>query len=272
MKPSEAVIRLRSVSGFVLFCLLAVVHAAEPQGVALPTHHPVPGGIAVIRLNVDGEGEPQARYGRTPILVINNDGGWRGIVGIDLDTPLGNYVVTATSSSGETTTGDFSVTPYEYPLKSSGRPNVLPHPLQLPDTWTATLFASFPFVLPAESIRIERFGTLYTDGDDMLPVESAILHVSGDSDVRAPGRGLIAELYEYGEENFFVTIDHGMGLHSALGPIRKPRRKVGDMTERGEVLARFEPRNSISPKLHWRTSLNGVNIDPLLLTQRPAGN
>lgn len=257
-----------AVAGLILFGLLATVSAAGPPQVALLLgHHPVPGGIAVVRLQVEGDGEPQARYGRTPILVIKSDGVWRGIVGISLDTPLGNYVVTATSSTGETSTSGFSVTPYEYPLKSSGRPEVIPHPLILPDTWTGKLLTSFPFVLPVESTRIERFGTLYTNGNDVLPVQSAILHVSGDSEVRAPGRGLIVELFEYGEANFFVTIDHGMGLHSALGPIRKPRRKVGDIAERGEVLAEFEPGNSISAQLHWKAALNGVNVDPLLLTR-----
>ena len=69
-------------------------------------------------------------------------------------------------------------------------------------------------------------------------------------------------------EVFYVTIDHGMGLYSSVGPIKQLRKENGKAVDRGEVLGKFEYHKTLFRDVYWRTTLNGVAVNPFLFTEQ----
>lgn len=238
---------------------LSAGHAAQ-----YPLHHPVPGGVAVIELAVRDGAEFTARFGRKPIMVLKRGGTWYGVVGLDLDAPLGNYLITVRAEEEETTAQEFTVTPFSYPFKS-GPPASRTLPPREPPVWRPQLDTGFPLLYPASSASVEPFGTRYVEGDNIVPVQCVMLHVPATAEVTAPGGGAIVELNEYQTGSYYLTIDHGMGLHSSIGPITRPRKAQGEAVDQGEVVGEFDPAES--PSLNWQLSLNGARVNPLLFTE-----
>ena len=230
-----------------------------------PVHHPVPGGVAVIKLTVPGAGKLTARFGRKPIMVLNQGGEWYGVVGLDLDAPLGSYVITVRTEEEEIASQEFAVIPFSYPFKT-GRPAGRALPVGKPLTWRPELDTDFPLMYPAGSASLEPFGTRYVEGESIVPVRCVMLRVSATVEVTAPGGGAIAELNEYEAGSFYITIDHGMSLHSSIGPITKPRKEQGQAVKKGEVVGEFNPEQTVPTTLNWQVLLNGVNVNPLLFT------
>lgn len=239
--------------------------AALAQAAQFPVHQPVPGGVAVIKLS-GVHGEFSARYGRRPILVFEDDGAWFAVVGLDLDTPLGNYLITVRGDSDEpATTRDFTVVPFSYPLKHGVLHGVRQD--RLPELWRPQLDTDFPLLYPVAKGNLEPFGTRYVEGGHIVPAQSVMLRAPEPTDVVAPGGGVVAGLTALESGAFYMIIDHGMSLYSSLGPILEPRREAGQAVQQGEILGRFDPDRSDSRTLNWQLALNGVNVNPLLFTE-----
>lgn len=235
-----------------------------------PTHRPVPGGVAVIELNVDSNSEVSARFGRTPILTMKNKGSWFGVVGIGLDTAQGNYLIMVnTAASEDPIIKEFSVIPHGYPLKAAHDHTVPTQSLHFAHNWRPKLDASFPLSPPVATATTVPFGTRYTEGDDMQPQRWTVFRLTNGQEIIAPGEGVVADIFKHEQqETFYVTIDHGMGLYSSVGPLRRLRAKNGQEVSKGEVLGAFEYDKSGSRAVYWKTVLNGVAVDPFLFTDQ----
>lgn len=243
---------------------VSICHA-EPY----PKHHPVPGGIAVIGLNIDSKNEVTARFGRTPILTIEDKGSWYGVVGIDLDTAQGNYLITVNTSSADPITKEFSVSPHGYLLKTKRDHTETPQPLNSPDVWRPELDASFPLLPPVATAKTVPFGTRYAEEKNMGPELWAVFHLMSGQEVVAPGQGVVADIFKAEEEEtFYVTIDHGMGLYSSVGPLKRLRTENGQQVDKGEVVGEFEYDKTVSRSVYWKTALNGVAVNPMLFTDQ----
>ena len=81
------------------------------------TGSPVPGGVAIVDLGPLSETRPQARYGSKNILVIQQDGHWKGVVGLSLKTLPGDYIVRYqdTANPGKDREVAIKVEPKMYP-------------------------------------------------------------------------------------------------------------------------------------------------------------
>lgn len=247
-----------------LICLAcAQASVAFGQIAGFPPHHPVPGGIVVIRLDVSEPAPPDTKFGRTPVMVMEDPDGWLGIVGIDLDTPLGNYLVTTIDSSGDTGAKDFSIMPYSYPL-AAGETIPFPSEVETSSAWVADFRAEFPFVKPIEAAKDDAFGTRYIEGESIEFARSITLHVPEKREVLAPGAGKVAQIVATEDSGTFVVLDHGMGLYTYLGPLLTGL-EIDAEVDAGEPIGEFVPNAGSSPALHWKTTLNGVAVDPLLL-------
>lgn len=234
-----------------------------------PKHHPVPGGIAVVGLNISSKQDVIARFGRTRILTVKDEGFWYGIVGIELDAAQGNYLITASTSSEDPIVRQFSVGPYSYPLRARRNTKSTPGPIVTPDAWRPQLDAVFPLLPPVTTSKIVPFGTRYANADDAGPEQWVAFFLNSSQDVVAPGQGIVVDVSpNEEEETLYVTIDHGMGLYSSLGPMKQLQKGNGKAVERGEVLGEFEYQKTLSRAVYWKTKLNGVAVDPLLFIER----
>lgn len=247
--------------------LLTTAVSSVSRATQYPVHQPVPGGIAVIALQT-GRGEnPRARFGRTPILVLNRNGVWLGIVGIDLDMALGNYLITVKTAE-EDFSLDFSVTPYSYSFEQGLEKPVFPPDSNPSVPWRPELEASFPLMSPVKAKRASKFGTRYANDEDVQPVSWAILSGTDAAEVFAPGQGVVVDIVENEEIDFYLTIDHGMGLQSRVGPLMQVRTAVGESVKRGETLGEL---GAGARSLNWKVLLNGVAVNPILVTDQLVG-
>lgn len=260
----------RFVAGRIVPVLLAgVLHAIPPSHAQqYPKHHAVAGGIAIIPLNLDIQKGVQAKFGRTPILMYKHKGSWIGVVGIDLDTGQGNYLISVSIPNQDPTTQEFSVKPYSYPLRSQRENTILPLPFNPPDKWRPELHATFPLLPPVQTKTMVPFGTRYAAGGDQGPETGVVFSVSTSQKVVAPGEGIVFEILKPEEEGWiYVTIDHGMGLFSSLGPINRLLKENGQPVDKGEVLGEVDHDRTAPTGLYWQTALNGAVINPLLFTE-----
>lgn len=244
--------------------LLIIAGSSVSRATQYPVHQPVPGGIAVIALQ-NGQGEnPRARFGRTPILVLNRNGVWLGIVGIDLDTALGNYLITVKTAKEDYSLG-FSVTPYSYSFEQGVEKPVFPPDRNPSVPWRPKLEASFPLLSPVKARRASKFGARYGNDEDVQPLKWTTLKGIDSAEVFAPGRGVVVDIVENDEINSYLTIDHGMGLQSRVGPVKQVRTAVGEAVNRGQTLGEL---GAGARSLNWKVLLNGVTVNPILVTDQ----
>lgn len=250
--------------------LVALLWALLPFSVSAaqyPLHQPVPGGIAVIELGRSWDENHEARFGRTPILVLERNGSWHGVVGIGLDMALGNYLVSVKSPDQVSSLG-FYVKPHSYPFKEKFAKLGVPTDLRPPVTWRPGLDAAFPLISPVEGTRVEQFGSHYQAGETPGSVRWAVLGDIQGNEVVAPGAGVIADVFYTDGLNYFATIDHGMGLYSCVGPIRDVKKEAGQSVTAGETLGALGIDTTRPHTLYWKVTLNGVAVNPALVSDQ----
>ena len=94
-----------------LICLGIPVWAAV---LSLPRHSPVPGGVAVIPLDVDASEPPAVRYDDRMIMVVRDGDRWVAVVGIPLDTPPDSKTRQIQSASSDERQQTFAVCDKHY--------------------------------------------------------------------------------------------------------------------------------------------------------------
>jgi murein DD-endopeptidase MepM/ murein hydrolase activator NlpD len=247
--------------------LLTIAASSVSRATQYPVHQPVPGGIAVIALQTGRGDDPRARFGRTPILVLNRNGEWLGIVGIDLDTALGNYLITVKTAEEDFSLG-FSVTPFSYTFERSAVKPGFPPDRSTTVPWRPELEASFPLMSPVKASRVSQFGMRYANDEDVQPVRWVTLSGIDSVEVFAPGRGVVVDVVDIDETNFYLTIDHGMGLQSQVGPLTQLRTAVDESVKRGETLGELGAETPGAASLNWAVLLNGVAVNPKLVADQ----
>lgn len=251
-------------------CALFALLAVDPSDAAAskyPVHQPVPGGIAVIEIGPDwGEGY-EARFGSRPILVLQRNGAWLGVVGIGLDTALGNYLISVKTPDDMSSLG-FYVKAHSYPFKEEFSTLGVPGELNPASSWRPGLDASFPLISPVEGTRVEQFGSRHAVGNAAESVNWAVMSDIRSKDVVAPGGGAVADVFNTDGINYFVTIDHGMGLYSCVGPIRNFVLEQGQPVKKGETLGALGIDTVRPHTLYWKVTLNGVAVNPELVSDQ----
>ena len=214
------------------------------------------------------------------------DGVWRGLVGIDLETEPGDYLlaVRASTAGGHTvhTTYTLSVEPKEFPtrhLKVSPSfvnppPDVIDR-IQTEARDTAALFQTASadrrwrggFAAPVSGESTSSFGrrSVY-NGEPRSPHSGTDFRAGDGTPVGAPNAGRVAltgDLYFSGN---VVIIDHGWGLYSYFAHLSAIDVVEGERVIRGPVVGRVGSTGRVTgPHLHWTVRLNDARVDPLSL-------
>src|SRR3569833_1808384 len=76
---------------------------------ALPKDAAVPGGVAVIALEHRTGAAPRAYFNKQRTMVIRDNDTWYAVVGLPLDSALGEHVITIRNGDGAETTQRFAV-------------------------------------------------------------------------------------------------------------------------------------------------------------------
>jgi murein DD-endopeptidase MepM/ murein hydrolase activator NlpD len=203
----------------------------------------------------------------------------RVLVGIDLDTPPGTYLVDV-QAGDEHAAEPLVVQPKAFRTRrlTVDEAFVTPPPsvaeriteeaALLDRTWQQSARERLwtgSFVRPVPDASNSAFGTRSVfngharsphGGADFLSPAGAVVH--------APGAGRVAiarDLYFSGNT---VVIDHGLGLFSMLAHLSVIDVHEGEMVEPDQRIGQVGATGRVTgPHLHWAVRLAGARIDPL---------
>ena len=84
------------------------------------------------------------------------------------------------------------------------------------------------------------------------------------SPILAPADGIVTYASRKGLMGNMVTIDHGFGMLTRYGHLKKILKKKGSRVKRGETIALMgNTGRSTGPHLHYEVRLNGVAVNPM---------
>ncbi|WP_374244328.1 peptidoglycan DD-metalloendopeptidase family protein [Zoogloea sp.] len=277
--PVTQVITKVIVTGTAAMLLSASVHAGfRPEA--------VPGGVAGIIVAPAGAPRPEVRYEGRPVLLVPQRDGWRALVGLSLDTPVGERTLDI-GPEGQSRPLRFDVTPKDYPVQKLTIKNpkmVTPDPtdvaridaerkrqLEIRSQFRDVPVPRTDLALPAEGRLSSRFGLRRVfNGEPRAPHTGLDVAVPAGTPIRAPADGvvtLVDDLYFNGKT---VFVDHGQGFVSMVCHLDRASVEAGQPVRRGEMLGLSgSSGRATGPHLHWSVYLNGAAVDPALFIAPP---
>ena len=262
----------------------------------LPMHYPVPGGIAVIKL--DSDTQPQmVKFQKRRILTREANHAWYAVVGLPLSLKPGEYSLTY-KTSGHSHRIPFTVQPKDYEtqyITIKDKRKVNPNKQDLERigkeskiirtalaTWSEQSNVPFDFVLPVEGRLSSPFGLRrFFNGQPRKPHSGLDIAAAKGTPILAPAAGKIITTGDYFFNGNTIFIDHGQGLVTMFCHLNKIRVKPGQVVDQGQQLGEVGMTGRVTgPHLHWSVSLNNARIEPRLLLgpeyrtelSRPTGN
>lgn len=275
----------------------AIPDTPGPGQIFDPIGESVPGGVAVIAIEVPEDGRPEARFGNRPLLTVFHLGQWWALVGLASSVLPGNYVVNTDTDKGETGSAEFAVLA-QAPRRPQGQKRtasgITPDREAGADSQplVALLDASEvdinPSIRPLDTRKFTTFSTAPPDLDLSSVTESVGLTAYGavldgaairrhdyisyqtrsGAQVYAPATGIVRAMTADGRSKKTLYLDHGQGLITILGNVRQPLVALDQVVQRGEQLATAgSGRDTNFGRVDWALQMNGWLVDPAAVTE-----
>lgn len=268
--------------------ILVMATLAAAPTMALPRHAPVPGGIAVLKIDAVSTERPQAWFGEAQLAVVEDGGAWYALVGLPLSLPPGPRQI-AVEAGGERRQLSFEVVEKQYPtqrLQLRDLSKVTPGPDDeariererpiidaLKHHFSDAPMPETDFSLPATGPLSSRFGLRrFFNGQARSPHAGLDLSAPAGAPVLAPAAGTVIGVGDYFFTGNTIFVDHGQGLITIYAHLSRVDVAPGQAVDRGTSLgACGATGRATGPHLHWATVLNGTPVDPqLFLNPRAA--
>jgi hypothetical protein len=244
-------------------------------------HHPVPGGIAVIKIGKAPQA-PQASFQNKPVLVVKGpDQQWLAVVGLALEVPAGLQTLRVKGEASQEvrfTVQDKKYKEQRLTIQNTRQVNPLPEDLkrislelaaqkQAYLVFSPNTPSNIMFDKPVEGPLSSPFGLKrYFNGEPRAPHSGLDFAVPTGTPVKAPADGKVILTGNYFFNGNTVFLDHGQGLISMYCHLSVIEVAVGDTLQRGQVLGKVGATGRVTgAHLHWNVSLNDARIDPAIL-------
>ncbi|MBI2309027.1 MAG: peptidoglycan DD-metalloendopeptidase family protein [Rhodocyclales bacterium] len=259
--------------------LLVALLVSAGSAFALPRHAPVPGGIAVLR--IDGAQAPRVRFNERPQPVVRERGQWFALIGIPLDTEPGLLQAHVEDGAARRQLA-FAVRPTHYPTQRLRIPDermVTPPPelaarIEAEQQRLNALKQHFSpqpepatsFVLPAAGRLSARFGVRRVlNGEPRSPHSGLDVAVASGQPVRAPAAGTVLAVEDFHFAGRTVVIDHGQGVLTLYAHLSRIDVAVGQQLARAaRIGSSGASGRATGPHLHWVVIVGGTSVDPEL--------
>lgn len=255
--------------------LLALSWSIATSALDLPEDTRVPGGVAIVPLNVTSSDAPMARYRGDKVLVIDHDG-WKAVIGIPLDTEPGPQSLQLADR-----TIHFDIQPKAYPEErlTVKQKYVTPsqeHLTRIRSEQTRlrtalTHFSASPpetlrFSAPIQGRESSPFGLRrILNGEPRRPHSGLDLAAPTGTTILAPASGRVIDSGDFYFNGNTVLLDHGNGLITMYCHMSRILVENGQQLQEGEPLGEVGATGRVTgPHLHWGVTLNGTMIDPSL--------
>ncbi|MBS0348341.1 MAG: peptidoglycan DD-metalloendopeptidase family protein [Proteobacteria bacterium] len=252
----------------------------------LPAHaelrpESVPGGVASILVAEAGAPRPEVRYAGHPVLLQQRKEGWYALVGLPLDTPVGDQFLEL-GPDGARRSLPFHVAAKAYPVQRLTIKNpkmVNPDEADLDrinaerdrqisvrSQFRDVAVPRTDLALPATGRLSSRFGLRRIFNDEpRAPHTGLDVAVPSGTPVRAPADGMVTLVDDFYFNGRTVFVDHGQGFVSMVCHLDRASVQLGQAVRRGEVLGQSgSSGRATGPHLHWSVYLNGAAVDPAL--------
>lgn len=267
-----------------IFLLLLV--CAQATAANLPTPSLVPGGVAVIALDIDPAITPQAHYNNRRAMVLKVNGKWHAIVGIPLSAPSGQHHIKISNPGRKIFKVYFTVNKKDYRtqrLTIKNKRKVEPTKKDLERIWAEKkrIVAALKFWREQSSVELTLAppvdGTMSSsfglrrifNGKPRKPHSGMDIAAPEGTPIHAPAAGRVIELGDYFFNGKTVFIDHGQGLVTMYGHMSSIEVKKGQQLKRGDLVGKVGMTGRVTgPHLHWGVSLNNARVDPSLFITR----
>ncbi len=255
---------------------------AADTGVAFFEHNPVPGGIAIVDLQVpNSDIAPSAKLGDREVAVIAQNGSWYAIVGIALSTEPGTSTLSVDIARSSSTI-DFEVNDIQYEeqrivIKDDRKVNPAPLDMERIKKENVRIAAvkayrhetllSDGFQLPLEGILTSPFGLRRFFNDQPRRPHGGIdIAAATGTPIYAPATGLVVDTGDYFFTGNSVFLEHGLGLQTFYAHLSKIHVKTGDRVSTGDLIGEVGETGRVTgPHLHWSVGLNGTWVNPYLV-------
>ncbi|QKT02712.1 peptidoglycan DD-metalloendopeptidase family protein [Ectothiorhodospiraceae bacterium 2226] len=269
--------------GLALFALLGSALAAGTAW-AWPAHDPVPGGVAVVPLEISGSRAPLVTYGERRVLVLQREGRWHAVVGLPLSARPGVHRLELREGE-QPQRIEFSVHDKDYPtqhitLSSNRRVNLSEADLARHQRervkmdaalthWADASEVPVRFTLPVEGRLSSPFGLRrYFNEQPRAPHSGLDIAAPEGTPVTAPAPGRVLSVGDYFFNGNTVFLDHGQGLVTMYAHLHTIEVEPGQQVAQGEVVGTVGMTGrATGPHLHWGVSLNDARVDPLLFVE-----
>lgn len=262
------------------FTGLLVTFAASAQ--TLPHAEPVPGGVAVVSIDIATKDMPRAYLGNSRVMVIRENAKWFAVVGLPLSSHTGEHELRIIDDVGHKLRQPFTVRAKKYgeqriTLKNKRMVNPTREDMKRIGrdsgeiraaftTWREIETPPLTFDLPVEGPVSGVFGTRrFFNNQERQPHSGVDLAAPRGTPIRAPADGVVVGTGDYFFNGRTVFIDHGQGLISMYNHMDRIAVALGDSVKRGQRIGDVGMTGRVTgPHLHWGVSLNNVRVDPLM--------
>jgi murein DD-endopeptidase MepM/ murein hydrolase activator NlpD len=242
------------------------------------------GGTAMVRVRGQNLAGLTATLEGKPLPLIQTSGAAVAFVGIAPDHPLGDFPVVVRTPAGQETIAVLTITQTPWPVENipvsdeqadlitadaAQRELAIRGPII--QTLSTEALWSGVFQRPVAAPISDQFGIArsYNNG----PVSSFhsgtdFAAAQGDP-VMAAARGKVLYAGPLPVRGNSVIIDHGLGVLSGYHHLSEINVTVGQLVNAGDRIGRVGATGlATGPHLHWEVIVRGVNVDPMLWTQR----
>lgn len=270
----------------ILLAIALAVTGLSNNLFAMPSHQPVPGGIASLAIAPTTAKRPIVSYEGHRVTVIPYNNEWVALVGIPLKASAGQHQITIKHPvSHQQFDAPFTVLDKKYrlqrltikdrnkvnPDKSSSQRIVDEMQIQqkLKQQFTE-IDASLNFLSPVAGRDSGRFGLRrIINGENRSPHSGMDIAAPSGTPIKATENGKILYTGNFFFSGNVVYVDHGSGVISMYAHLSKINVNAGDFVRRGETIGLVGKTGRVTgPHLHWSVYLNGEAIDPSLFNPK----
>ncbi|MDH3273807.1 MAG: peptidoglycan DD-metalloendopeptidase family protein [Gammaproteobacteria bacterium] len=237
-----------------------------------------PGGVAFIDLGAAQGTTPVARFNGKRVLVMNEAGQWRAVVGVPLDAEIG--VASITLVDGQSI--EFTIAEHAYPEQ---RLEVAQSYVSLSDdnlervgrerkiidgalnSWRDADFNDVHLNAPLRGRRSSSFGLRrFFNDTPRSPHKGMDIAGGAGAEIVAPRGGVVTSTGNYYFNGNTVFIDHGQGFVTMYCHLSEIGVEDGQHVAAGMAIGAVGATGRVTgPHLHFGTYLNGTAVDPALL-------
>jgi murein DD-endopeptidase MepM/ murein hydrolase activator NlpD len=254
----------------------------------LPRENAVPGGVKIIRLDVQPGAMPYVDADGHRALVVFDGANWIAVVGIPLSAAPAARQVVVHSNQGRQqisflvgekryASQSLKVAPAKVDLSSDDLARVNRERVQIDDAlsrWSEDEPRTLRMEQPVPGVRSSSFGLRRVfNGESRNPHSGMDIAAPIGTPVKSPLAGTVIDTGEFFFNGNTVFVDHGRGLISMYCHLSTIGVTRGQHVDAGAVLGAVGMTGRVTgPHLHWGLILNRAWVDPELFVEDQGGN